>query len=55
MGLYIIGDTIYQNNMVKIFKRMGKYYSSTGSGIYYTKIASPAGPMITVRRTLITY
>ncbi|KAM3137487.1 hypothetical protein pb186bvf_010460 [Paramecium bursaria] len=40
VGLYIIGDTNYQNNMVKIFNQLGYYYSSTGSGIYYTKIIS---------------
>ena len=41
--------------MVKIFKQMGKYYSSTGSGIYYTKIVSNTATAINVRRTLITY
>ena len=41
--------------MVKIYKEMGKYHSSTGSGIYFSKLITNTGITRTVRRTLITF
>ncbi|KAM3137495.1 hypothetical protein pb186bvf_010468 [Paramecium bursaria] len=55
VGLFIAGDTIYQNNMVKIGQINGKYYSSTGSDIYFTNITSTTGILKRVRWTLITF
>ena len=41
--------------MIKITQINGKYYSSTGSEIYFINVTSPSGVNSRARMTLLTF